>query len=270
MSHIRHIRGRSILGSLVLILLLLSACGRNSIPVSSVSVSSCRKPATKASQATSNFLPLVAGNTWTYAKTVSDEVFSWEAYSPKNSTEVTLAIGAPPDLQVGKSAETYRITRIVQESGFEFAEVEVSSATARDGRYGAWYTKPDRILWGRVPSSEHLIEMDEVMIANATVFQDERRFQQILLAEPFESGVEATLQQLSAVKQVVSADLVDVTVPAGHFPCTLVVTTAVENQETKWLTYSFYALGVGLVKEVQQNSSGETTYDLELTQYTLN
>jgi len=65
-------------------------------------------------------------------------------------------------------------------------------------------------------------------------------------------------------------------VPAGKFSSCLEIITEVTLDEKKedwsnsYMTYSYYALDIGLVKETQKKPDGETTYTLELTKFQIN
>ena len=218
----------------------------------------------------SKYLPLSSGNKWVYRKTVLRKVFAWQAYGKVGQSTVTFARGTPPNILPGESEETFTVTDKVEENGLELWKIAVSSPTARDGRYGSWLTTPDTILWGRVPSSEHVIEIDEILVSQS-VFEGERRHRGILLVETLVKGTEATLQSLKPVKFVASAKSVDAEVPAGRFKGCLEITMKVEGtgDQEGWTTYSYYAAAVGLVRELQKDDRNNTTYILELIRYEL-
>ncbi len=231
----------------------------------------CERPPADASQPQSTYLPLAIGNEWVYTRTVSQGVFSWEAYRESGKDEITLAAAPSPDIPVGESEETYLITNMVEEDGYQHWEVKVSDSKARDGRYGSLLTKPDKVLWGRVDSSEHLIEIDELLIKLKGHFSNEKRHSRILVIEPLQEGVEARLSGvgLEAVLYTVPPQLVDVEVPAGKFPCSLEMNMLVEADQRSWETRSYYASHVGLVKELQRDEMGNLTYTMELAKYEL-
>jgi hypothetical protein len=260
----------SVLFVWALLVLTISACEGPSISPYAT-LSSCVKPVMDSSQLASNFLPLAIGNKWVYQKTISQDVFAWEAYQVKGEKIVTFAVGTPPNMPSGTSQETYLIIDTINENGLQYWELQVSDSKARDGRYGSWYTKPDRILWGRVPSSEHLVEIDEVMTTRTGFFTDEKRHEGVLLLEPLQSGVKATIQQVGLDEVQVTAlpELANVETPAGKFPCSFEMITEVKTDQYQWTTYSYYAPGVGLVKEVQKDDKGNVTYVMELTGYEL-
>ena len=228
-------------------------------------------PGSVATSSQSQFLPLAAGNVWTYRKSVSAKVHAWEAYGAVDGDSVQLAWGAPPDIRPGRTTETFKVIGRREVDGLGFWAISVSDPSARDGRYGAWLTVPDTILWGRVPSSEHIVEIDELMISES-VFEGERRHRAPLLAQPLNEDVQVSLRpsglpvEVSAAIQPRSVD-----VPAGHFDECLEVVTRIEGSDDQpgWTTYSCYVAGIGLVMEVQVDASGDPTYTMELVAYDL-
>jgi len=167
----------------------------------------------------------------------------------------------------------------------KFWEIGVEPANARDGRYesipGTALTV-EKILWGRVPSSEHIIEIDEVIvrvIARSPIFEGtEVREERPILLEPKTAGMEVRIAPSwdgssfhpTPVNMEVKASLqeVDIVVPAGTWREVLEVTTDIKPDEAnKWTIISYYVQGVGLVKEVQFDPEGSESYRLELESF---
>ena len=231
----------------------------------------------------SKYFPLAKGNQWEYKRTLFEgrKVFSWEAYTlvvkGYNSSEkegettfTTISRGSLPQ----QSEETYSVKdQAYDENGIPMWEIEISSPTARDGRYEGLTLAPDTILWGRVPSGEGVIEIGEILISEH-FFAGKRKHKGTLLVEPLAEEVEARMQPMGLpVEFITSAKLISVTVPAGRFHKCLQMITKVkvkgDDKIKSWTTYSYYAPKVGLVKEVQKNNEDKETYTLELIRYNL-
>jgi hypothetical protein len=235
-----------------------------------------KEPATPVSPpaevASSQYLPLGVGNAWVYKKTVLRPVFAWEAYQKTDDIKVMLVLGISPSLTTGEYEETIRVKNKVEDNGLELWEIEVSAQTVRDGRYGGLFIPPHQILWGRVPSSEHVIEIGEILI-NQSFFEGERRHTRTLLAEPPAEHVQILLQPSGLpVTYITSPNRVDVEVTAGRFCCALEMIMEIEDTEQgrTWSTYSYYVPEVGLVKEFQKDDAGHMTYLFELIEYEVN
>lgn len=231
--------------------------------------SACTKPAPSPEQAFSGYLPLADGNTWTYTKTVSGTVLAWEGYRVAGKG-VQFVVGPSRDVTPGRSEETYSIKgkAVKYGPGLWDVKVEPDLSKARDGRYGGLLTRPEKILWGRIPSGTDVIHIGEVLIRES-VFEGEKRHEGTLLVEPLKEGVEVMVQDLKGVIFRTSPQLLDVTVAAGRFPCSLEMTMTVEGTQpgSKWTTHSYYAFGVGLVREVQRDARNNEIYSLELRRY---
>jgi len=220
----------------------------------------------------SRYLPLVVGNKWTYAKTVSGKtpVVAWEAFKIGEKTQ--FVFGPVKAIAAGTYEETYSVAAITEEDGRQRWLIDLPIATARDGRYSGLVARTDKVYWGRVVSSEHLIEIGEIQVWEH--FAGPYKHQRTLLIDPFLEGVEATLQSLTTVQTKNSAKRASVTVPAGSFSGCLMVTGTLTvpnsgNEDGQiWNTLSWYAPGVGLVKE-QQEHDGIASYTLELIKYDL-
>lgn len=225
----------------------------------------CFQAVSNLEQPYSNYLPLNTGNYWTYHRTVLQDVYTWEAYQTLNEGTVTFVVMTVPGIQPGDSEETYRVLAPDDEIGLW--KMEISDPLSRDGRYGGGYTKPDQILWGRVPSSEEIIEIDEILIKES-YFEGTKKYETVLLAQSLIEGAEVTLMlSNSKVTYAVSSTWTEITVPAGTFPCTLEVVTQVVSDYASWEIFSYFAPGVGLVKEMQIDGSGQAAYTMELVEY---
>lgn len=226
---------------------------------------SCFQSVSDIEQPYSDYLPLATGNFWTYHRTVLQDVHTWEAYQILSEGTVRTAVMTVPGITSGDSEETYRVIGPADQLGLW--EIEVSAPLSRDGRYGGGYTKPDRIMWGRMPSSEDIIEIDEIL-TQESYFEGTKKYRGVLLAQSLIEGAEATLMLSgSDTTYTASSTWTEITVPAGTFSCTLEMVTQVESDFASWKTYSYYAPGVGLVKEMQVDDSGRSAYTLELVQY---
>lgn len=223
----------------------------------------CFQAVSNSEQPYSNYLPLNTGNYWTYRRTVLQEVHTWEAYRTLNEGTVTFVVMAVPGIRPGDSEETYRVLAPGDEIGLW--KMEVSDTLSRDGRYGGGYTKPDQILWGRVPSSEDIIEINEILIKES-YFEGTKKYETVLLAQSLIEGADVMLSN-SKVTYAASSTWAEITVPAGTFPCTLEMVTQVVSDFASWKIYSYFAPGVGLVKEMQIDDSGQAAYTMELVEY---
>jgi hypothetical protein len=218
----------------------------------------------------SPYLPMAKGNKWTYRKTVhkGTKVFCWEAWEFKGKLKY---VHLPLDkLKPGVTMEEYKVTDEQEEDGKKRWTIDVGDAEqARDGRYGGIIRTPEKIMWGRFVSSEHLIEFGEILVAE-NVFEGTLRQERTLLLQPLLPNLEAHSHLLTPVVYKCSAKRKTVTVPAGEFSGCLEVTMIVSGKGgNEWSTISYYAPSVGLVKEYQRDPDDKTTYTMELTDYEL-
>lgn len=227
-------------------------------------------PTAKVDAAGSAYLPLATGNTWRYRRTVSRPVLSYEVYTDLAANKVQFIVGAPPDIPLGVSQETYRVSGPFEGKPAQW-EIEVSDPLARDGRYGGFYTHPDQIVWGRVVSAEEVVELDEVLSVTGGYFIGPQEQSAPLVIDPVLHELEVTLSSApERMLYTAKAGKTAVSVAAGDFDCVLEVDTQVLDAEWGFTTKSYYAAGVGLVQEAQYNQAGQLTYALELVAYTLN
>jgi LysM repeat protein len=227
----------------------------------------CPHPETEPEQLHSTYLPLAQGNTWTYNKTVTGTVFAWEAYTAESTGQTQMLVGPPESVTTGKFEETYQIVGPASTPGLW--EVAVPGTSARDGRYGGLLNHPDTILWGRVPSSKDVIEINEVMFWES-VFQGHVEQSIVLLVEAHLADVEIMMiPPPGYVTYTTRVNPDPIQTPAGSFTCTLEVTMKVDGEPYQWRTISYFVPGVGLVKEYQLNEKNEQTYLMELTGYSL-
>ncbi|MCX5645051.1 MAG: hypothetical protein NTZ17_10270 [Phycisphaerae bacterium] len=222
----------------------------------------------------SKYLPLSVGNKWVYRKTVprGAAVVAWEAL--EIDEKIQFAFGPVEQIRQGTFEEVYVIKDRIVEDGRQRWVIDVGTKeTARDGRYSGLMMSVDRVLWGRLPSSEHVVEIGEIMIWEH--FAGPFRQQRTLLIEPRQPSVEAHMSRLDGMVIVSnSSKPAAVTVPAGKFEeCIEIVTELrLKRRDEKvdiWRTRSYYAPNVGLVKEEQSSPERKPTYTLELTEYKL-
>lgn len=224
----------------------------------------------------SKYFPLDVGNRWVYRKTVSKnvEVFAWECPEIEKG-KTTFVFGPVKEIIPGTTEETYIVKDEMDEDGRKRWLIDVGSEKARDGRYGCLYSRVDKIFWGRLISGKDVIEIGEMMVWEhfAGPFKQERT----LLIEPLLKDAEVRIKRIDSIETVCSSKKANVSVPAGKFNDCLEIISRVEAPDIRsktpkkgvWKTYSYYAPGIGLVKEEQKNDSGESTYILELTQHTI-
>lgn len=223
----------------------------------------------------SHYLPLAKGNTWTYKKTIQGnrEVFCWSLY------DADRFIYGPLELTTGISEETYAVEKSFVENGRKSWGIHVSGSEARDGRYGAMRGFIDKIIWRRVPSSEHVIEIDEIIVRHSS-FLGEWMQESPIVIEPIRK--ELKVSAMSGwwdnttfhpypidIETTSQLEKVKITVPAGTWNEFLKICTEVNTDDYQWVTCSYYARDVGLVKEIQKDRNGDLTYSLELVRYTL-
>lgn len=252
---------------MLIIVLVAAACSPNQ-PTNHVQTGqTCPHPTIKLEQLESTYLPLATGNTWTYDKTVTSQVFAWEAYTAENTGQTQMIVGPPENVTTGKFEETYQIIGETDKPGLW--EVAVPDTAARDGRYGGLVNRPDTILWGRVPSNKEVIQINEVMFWESA-FQGHVEQSIIFLVETHLPDMEVTMTPPPGhVTYITRVQPIPITTPAGSFPCTLEVIMQVDGEPYQWTTTSYFAPGVGLVKEYQLNEKGRQTYIMELTHYEL-
>lgn len=222
----------------------------------------------------SHYLPLAKGNTWTYRKTEKEKIFFWSLSERDKVWYGTIKS------ETGMSEETYAVKESIIENGLKFWEIQVSSPKARDGRYGAVCGLIDRILWGRVPSSEHIIEIEEIIVRKS-YFSDEWKEERPILIEPVVKDMKISVTpgrwddttgfHPHPLDMTISAAIekLNITVSANTWKECLKVSTEVKTEKYQWTRHSYYVRGIGLVKEIQEDRNGDLTYLLELISYTL-
>ncbi|MCK4340647.1 MAG: hypothetical protein KAY37_02845 [Phycisphaerae bacterium] len=242
-----------------------------------------KRPALPSEPEGSQYLPMNTGNTWTYYKSTSGkgEILLWaliERSGDKGKVAYITAKAGP-----ATSQETYTVQESVQDGRLKFWQIRVDPTEARDGRYGSipgTALRVEKILWGRVPSSEHIIEIDEVIVRNPVFGGTEVREERPILPEPKTTDMEVRIVpgtwngssfHPTPVNMEIKASLqkIDIVVPAGSWREVLEVTTDVKQEGAKWTTISYYVQGVGLVKEVQFDPEGSESYRLELKSFQL-
>lgn len=220
----------------------------------------------------SKYLPLSVGNNWTYRKKVPEgaKVFFIKPY-PHGENEAILK--GPSEILSGESQETFVVKDHRTEDGIERWEITITPKTARDGRYGTGpFKNADTVLWGRVISSGSVIEIGEIFIYNSSILEPkERRHTLPLFVEPLLENADVTIFGNAPGEYGSSHKRVTVEVPAGRFEgCLEMVQKVKGTDEYKmWTIHSYFASGVGLVKEIQKDEKGNTTYTLELLKYEL-
>jgi hypothetical protein len=224
----------------------------------------------------SHYLPLAEGNTWTYKKAIPEnrEVFCWSVYQPGKY------MFGPIKLNTGISEETYTVKESNVENGRKFWEIQVSGPEARDGRYGAMKGGIDKIIWRRVISSGYIIQIDEIIVRDS-FFLGKWGQESPIVIEPIRKEINVGLLMSGwwdgkdfhpLPKEIGTKALIEegnITVPAGTWKEFLKVCTEVKSKESQWVTCSYYARDIGLVKEIQKDRDGDLTYSLELVRYTL-
>ena len=238
-----------------------------------------------------NYLPLAKGNTWTYERTVEDpeKVYIWRhlVCLQTGHTYTARGLGFKKNDDIPKKGiEKYTVENRGKIDGKEFWEINISTLYARDGRYQFVGHPAERILWGRISTGEtDLRSWVEERInygfaplspCMSGLSYSKTVHQAWFLLEPREDLEVSTEYGLTTI--TATANRIDILTPAGKFPkCLEVITEVASEDETKkssdigmgWTTYSYYAPNVGLVKEVQKDYKGDTTYTLELIDYKL-
>ena len=236
----------------------------------------------------SEYLPLSKGNSWTYKRTV---------FSDKGVFTIRPASGGPgiamgnSNVGLGTTLETYEVKD--WDSKQKAWQITVNNMSGRDGRYGGLILSDevDKIFWGIDPSQKDALIVIEKLLLPPSVFRGERRTKFPILIDPMAEGTMLEFQygEFMRVKSISGLGR-DISVTAGKFSSLLLVIFEMKPQgitgkkpanvkktgETKkfnwedgWTTASFYAPGVGLVREVQKDSKGNETYLLELIKYEL-
>lgn len=243
------------------------------------------------------YFPLAIGNTWTYKKTSfkPTEVYNYSeertvesgGNTPKGSTYFIIGRSLEGVMDSKSPKVTQEKYTLIGKDEGVFFKVKVEGKNARDGRYDSIeLQKEPNIRWGYVKN-----KLCETIEGESMGTKTEKKTwcaiiePNIVISPGKREANEPPIWSIGA-KMYKSS----ITVPAGEFKNCLQNLTMVRGKNFaevlfqdksaeyvynddeqgdfgRFRTESFYAKNVGLVKEVQYNSKGEVTYQLELIEY---
>lgn len=244
-------------------------------------------------------LPLAVGNSWTYAKTVPQgkRAFFQRAL-PLQEGRSFVTIGQGVGIEGAVSCqETYTVVASGERGAWQVSITasppECSAIThgPRDGRYNG----ASKIFWEKAPSAnkEFIGTLSERIVYDRERLPPGWKDKVVEpIAEARDVGVlwrvlppkgqsyfSVTLAPVGSNFELSASDkVVALKTPAGSFDTCFAVQENISIEKgsdkkdpraTGWTTYRHFCLGVGLVKEWQENRAGEVLYTMELTNYQL-
>jgi len=229
-----------------------------------------------------DYLPLCTGNSWTYIHVEEPGriIRNWAEVVLKGGLIYSVR-GRKPSSGSTKT-EVYTVGDSITLDQIRFWNIEIknSASDARDGRYHHIPEPPRLLLWGkRLLDDGSLLSIVEeriVRYSTMTSIPSEAEHRAELLIAPERQGIRVIAGR-GIAEMICLPNRITINTPAGEFTNCITMVTRVEPEEgssdddveSGWESYSYYAPGVGLVKEVQKDLDDNVNYTLELKSYNI-